>query len=91
MSNVQQSFALVPLRVLKSEIGRSREFVGKLRKSGEWVDGIHYVKMSPKSILYNLELCRDYLVNFNSPSAHQRAIEVFLESLPSSAPRRKRK
>jgi hypothetical protein len=61
--------------------------------SDEWADGIKkklpegiYWFRMPGSVrvLYNLNLIRDWLVNGSECPAHQKAIESFIASLPSS-------
>ncbi len=55
-----------------------------LRLSGEIHEGIHYSRISPQTIRYNLPLFKDWWVNRNDPVAHQRAVNNYLRSLPSN-------
>jgi hypothetical protein len=66
------------------QLGISQDCLKKFRQSGQLRQGIHYVTIpgSPK-ILWRIDLVRDWLANGESP-AHQRAIEKYLASLPSS-------
>jgi hypothetical protein len=55
-----------------------------LRLSGALHEGIHYSRISPQTIRYNLPMLKDWWVNRNDPAAHQRAINHHLRSLPSN-------
>jgi len=80
---------LVSKRVIKTELGISASTLkywrlghdGQLPKLTE---GVHWLRVGPRKILYNLELLRDFLHNQDNPAAHQRAINAYLESLASS-------
>ena len=65
-----------------------RDALKTLRK--DWIHGVHYFRRGrgpTAPILYNRELILDWLVNQGAPEAHQRAIENFRRSLPSSQKR----
>jgi hypothetical protein len=64
--------------------GVSSDTLKHWRVSGSLQRGLYWWTL-PNSdrILWNLDLVRDWMVNGNSP-AHQRAIERYLKSLPSS-------
>ena len=47
-------------------------------------EGIHYICLNRRKILYNLELIQDLIQNANDPVAHQRAIERYFSNLPSN-------
>lgn len=47
-------------------------------------EGIHYMYLNKRKIIYNLELIQDLIQNANDPAAHQRAIERYLSKLPSN-------
>lgn len=61
----------------------------KYRLSGEWVEGIHWVRINSRCIRYNLELLKDWLQNRGNPKAHMRAIEIYQKSLLSNPRKRK--
>lgn len=63
-------------------IGRSR--VTNLMNSGDWKEGIHWVRPTGKQLLFCLPLILDWMVNHADPQAHERAIANFLKSLPSN-------
>jgi hypothetical protein len=55
------------------------------RKTGIFKRGIHYSTLPGSNrLLWNLDLIVDLIANSDDPDAHQRAIEAFLASLPSS-------
>lgn len=47
-------------------------------------EGIHYVCLNKRKIIYNLELIQDLIQNASDPVAHQRAIERYFANLPSN-------
>ena len=59
----------------------------KYRLSGEWVEGIHWVRINSRCVRYNLELLKDWLHNRGNPKAHMRAIETYQQGLLSSKKR----
>jgi Putative excisionase (DUF1233) len=62
----------------------------RLRASKTWEEGIHFFRISKSLILYNLPLIEDWIANSQHPEHHEKAIENFLASLPSSQPRNKK-
>jgi hypothetical protein len=54
------------------------------RLKGLWVEGIHWFRLHHNSVLYNKTLIEDWIVNRSNPIAHQRAIDAYLASLPST-------
>lgn len=42
-----------------------------------WIEGVHWFKINPRTIRYNLELIKDWLENLHDPAAHQRAIAKY--------------
>jgi hypothetical protein len=62
----------------------------RLRASKTWEEGIHFFKISKCLIRYNLPLIEDWIANRQHPEHHEKAIENFLASLPSSQPRNKK-
>ncbi|MEO0538613.1 MAG: hypothetical protein AAF215_32720 [Cyanobacteria bacterium P01_A01_bin.123] len=63
----------------------------KYRLQGDWIEGIHWVRINSRCIRYNLELIRDWLHNRQNPAAHLRAIEAYQASLLSNQRRVRRK
>jgi hypothetical protein len=55
----------------------------RLRSEGVWDEGIHY-SIVRKRVLYNFELIQDWISNQHQPQQHERAIQNYLASLPSS-------
>jgi hypothetical protein len=49
----------------------------KYRKQGDWIEGIHWVRLNTRCIRYNLGLLQDWLHNRENPIAHVRAIENY--------------
>jgi hypothetical protein len=48
------------------------------------IEGAHWYRIDGKDCRFNSQLIEDFLLNQNNPTAHQRAIENYLRSLPSS-------
>lgn len=57
--------------------GLSGETLKKYRRTNLLTEGIHWVRVSPKLILYCVPLVLDWLQNQGDPVAHQRAIENY--------------
>lgn len=66
--------------------GLSPHSLKKLRLSGRLTQGIHWVYITSRSIAYNRDLLLDWVANRSNPAFHERAIENYLASLPSSQP-----
>lgn len=66
--------------------GFSASSLKRFRLSGTWIEGIHWVRVGTRKTLYNRDLILDWIANQNSPKAHQKAIESYLNSLPSNQP-----
>jgi hypothetical protein len=82
MKNKQHPWPTVRLAGLCSVTGLSVDFANDLRK--KLPEGIYWSRL-PGSIrvIYNLNLIRDWLANGDC-EAHQKAVEKYLSSLPSS-------
>jgi hypothetical protein len=64
---------------------RHPSFFKRKIRSGEFKEGIHYFRPSgSSSLIWNLPILEDWLVNGPDSPAHQRAIENWLSRLPSS-------
>jgi len=59
--------------------GFSNSTFKRLRRREDWIEGVHYQKMNPRTIVYVPELCLDYFRNQDNPQAHQRLIEEYLQ------------
>jgi Putative excisionase (DUF1233) len=66
---------------LSQEIGLSPHTFRRYRERGEWVEGVHYSKLNQNTVLYNLQLCLDWVANRSNPIAHQRTVKQYLQSL----------
>jgi hypothetical protein len=64
-------------------IGYSYHSLKKLRRN-QFQNGIHFVVLGPRKIVYNAGLLIDWIANFNDPALHQIAVQNYLRSLPSS-------
>ncbi|MBE9011158.1 hypothetical protein IQ250_13160 [Pseudanabaenaceae cyanobacterium LEGE 13415] len=62
----------------------SGETLKKYRLQGEWIEGIHWVRINSRCVRYNLELIQDWFHNRHDPAAHWRAIEVYQSTLLSN-------
>jgi CHAD domain-containing protein len=56
----------------------------KYRLNGEWIEGLHWVRINSRCVRYNLELIKDWLHNRTDPAAHLRAIERYQQDLLSN-------
>ena len=56
----------------------------KYRLQGDWIEGIHWVRLNSRCVRYNLELIQDWLRNRGNPKAHMRAIETYQKQLLSN-------
>jgi hypothetical protein len=66
---------------LSQEIGLSAHTFRRYRERGQWQQDVHYVKLNQNTVLYNLQLCLDWVANRSNPIAHQRSITQYLQSL----------
>jgi CHAD domain-containing protein len=62
----------------------------KYRLQGDWIEGIHWVRINSRCVRYNLELIQDWLHNRENPNAHMRAIQLYQERLLSHQTCKKR-
>ena len=69
----------------------SSETLKKYRLQGDWIEGIHWVRINSCCVRYNLELIQDWFHNRHDPKAHWRAIDVYQSSLLSNQKRIGRK
>jgi hypothetical protein len=77
-------WAGVPTREMCVAAGVSADYLKNLRVRGLLPRGIYWYSLPGSDrIIWVKDLVRDFLVNGDSP-AHQRAIERYLASLPSS-------
>jgi tRNA(His) 5'-end guanylyltransferase len=56
----------------------------KYRLNGEWIEGLHWVRINSRCVRYNLELIKDWLHNRSDPMAHRRAISIYQQNLLSN-------
>jgi tRNA(His) 5'-end guanylyltransferase len=62
----------------------------KYRLQGDWIEGIHWVRINSRCVRYNLELIKDWLHHRSDPTAHLKAIEIYQASLLSNQRIKKR-
>lgn len=76
---------LVPSNEICKQIGISYSTLKRWRKAGKITEGIHYgfLPGSRTNILWNLDLMRCFVQNSDT-AAHERSIELYVASLPSS-------
>ncbi len=70
-----------------SEIfGKSTPYFKRLIRSGELIEGVHYCHTpGSTSLIWCVEMIRDWFACGGNTPAHQRSIEKFLAALPSNA------
>ncbi|MBE9140374.1 hypothetical protein IQ254_24770 [Nodosilinea sp. LEGE 07088] len=61
----------------------------KYRLNGEWIEGVHWVRINSRCVRYNLDLLKDWVQNRGNPNAHLKAIQTYQQGLLSNQ-RRKR-
>jgi hypothetical protein len=83
---IQQFWRRGKFRDLKQVVPYGKSKVSDLIKAGAWRQGLHFVIDDAGDRLYNLDLIADWVANINDPVAHERAIEAYLNSLPSNQP-----
>ena len=71
--------------------GLSVETLKKLRLAGQLIEGVHWVAFSKRCVRYNQELLEDWAATRTSPEQHQRAVDAYLESLPSNQSKQRRR
>ncbi|MBW4528219.1 MAG: hypothetical protein KME18_24060 [Phormidium tanganyikae FI6-MK23] len=76
--------AFVNKRRIAQYLTLSGDTLKRYRKQGDWLEGIHWVRINSRCIRYNLELIQDWLCNRHDPISHQRAIERYQSSLLSN-------
>jgi len=52
-----------------------------LRLSGDFVEGIHYVRINNKSVLYAVPVVENFIANRLEPKAHQVFCELWLKKI----------
>lgn len=79
------TWALVPSAEIGQQLGVSRATLKRWRQTDVITQGIHWMYRpgTTARILWNLDLMRDWVANGNNP-AHQRSIDRYIASLPSS-------
>lgn len=68
---------------VSQSLALSGETLKKYRLQGDWIEGIHWVRINSRCVRYNLDLIQDWLHNRHNPIAHQRAIEHYQAGLLS--------
>jgi hypothetical protein len=78
-------WAFIPSGEMCHQLGVSADSLKDWRVANVLKQGLYWTTFPNSSgrIFWNKDLVRDWFVNGNSP-AHQRAIERYLSSLPSS-------
>ncbi|MGG6242003.1 helix-turn-helix transcriptional regulator [Nodosilinea sp. AN01ver1] len=61
----------------------------KYRLNGEWIEGVHWVRINSRCVRYNLDLIQDWLHNRGNPKAHQQAIKTYKKGLLSNQPEKR--
>lgn len=84
---MQTKFVTTPDLIKTIPLGKTK--LQQLRDDGIFLEGLHWCRFpgsSPRKILWNLDLIRDFVVTGGGES-HQRACEAYLSSLPSNQAR----
>jgi hypothetical protein len=84
-------YPFVSKQVASQLTGLSAETLKKYRLEGKLQKEIHWISINPRVVKYNIVLILDWMQNHNSnPQGHLRAIENYLDSLPSNQKKNKR-
>jgi CHAD domain-containing protein len=76
-------------RTASERLNLSCSTLKKYRLHGDWIEGIHWVRINSRCVRYNLELIEDWLHNRSDPTAHLQAIEIYQRGLLSNRPNKK--
>lgn len=91
MPNKNASKPVVPYNYcatgqLSEIFGRSVPYFKRLIRSGEFIENVHYCRCpGSSSLIWCIELIRDWFVCGGNTPAHARSVEKFLADLPSNA------
>jgi hypothetical protein len=66
--------------------GLSTSTLKNLRLNNDLTEGIHWVRLSSRSIRYNRDLLQDWMATRLDTQSHDQAITNYLNSLPSRQP-----
>ncbi|MGG6240950.1 hypothetical protein ACQ4N7_20195 [Nodosilinea sp. AN01ver1] len=77
-------------RTASERLDLSGSTLKKYRLQGDWIEGIHWVRINSRCVRYNLELIQDWLHNRGNPTAHLQAIETYQKSLLSNQQKSRR-
>jgi CHAD domain-containing protein len=78
-------------RTASERLNLSGSTLKKYRLQGDWIEGVHWVRINSRCVRYNLELIQDWLHNRGNPAAHLQAIETYQRGLLSNQPQSRRK
>lgn len=79
-----------PKRIVAARIGVSTDTCKALRLSGKWIENIYWVRLSPRKIIYNLDLCEHWAATRGNPeleALHQLKVQEYLQKLEGSLKR----
>lgn len=71
-------------RTASERLNLSGSTLKKYRLQGDWIEGVHWVRINSRCVRYNLELIQDWLHTRHNPKAHQRAIRAYKQRLLSN-------
>jgi hypothetical protein len=77
-------------RTASERLNLSDSTLKKYRLQGDWIEGIHWVRINSRCVRYNLKLIEDWLHNRGNPNAHQKAIKTYQQSLLSNQQRKRK-
>lgn len=79
-----EEFRFVKKREISKLVGLSPQTLKKYRLDCRLTEGIHWIRVNSRLVLYNSVLMQDWIQNIHSPHVHQIAIERYLKGLKSS-------
>lgn len=53
----------------------------KYRRSGEWLEGVHWVRVNSRCVRYNLDLIEDWMNYRHDPEVHLRKVIAYQRAL----------
>jgi predicted site-specific integrase-resolvase len=78
----------VRIQQLCEVVGVATHTIRRWREDGTLTEGIHYVRMSARTTLYNVPLIVDLIACAGDRVAHQRAVDAHLKGMLSNQKRR---
>lgn len=60
------------------------EYTLKVYRARFWQEGVHFVRINSRKVLYNQRLCLNWLATRHRPELHAQFVEEYLQFLEQS-------